>query len=125
MWGEKHLAYVDCRGTRAKFCSIPPPHLRVPLPCTCLGQAHCPCRSGGAPKGSFRGGSTWDLTTQAVWLAARIASAVSAKSGLAAPRRSAWKLFLKLSPHPVPMELGRMELKLCQGFNHTQSAAIY
>ena len=81
-----------------------PPHLHVPLPAPAL--ARLAPSDLAVLEGFFARRLDMDLTTRAA-LAARIASALCAKSGLAVPPDVSVETFLEAVAHQF-RELGRM-----------------
>ena len=84
---------------------IPPPHLRVALPAPALAKLSAADLE--VLEGFFARRLDMDLTTRGA-LAARIASALSAKSGLAIPAGTSVETFLEAVAHQI-RELGRMQ----------------
>jgi uncharacterized RDD family membrane protein YckC len=83
---------------------IPPPHLRVPLPAPALAKLSPSDLE--VLEGFFARRLDMDLATRRA-LAARIASALSAKSGLAIPEGTSVETFLEAVAHQF-RDLGRM-----------------
>lgn len=103
MWSES-TSRAPMTAALSASSPIPPPHLRVQLPATALARL--------APsdlevlEGFFSRRLDMDLTTRGA-LAARIASALCAKSGLAIPAEISVETFLEAVAHQF-RELGRM-----------------
>ena len=83
---------------------IPPPHLRVTLPAPALAKLSPSDLE--VLEGFFARRLDMDLTTRRA-LAARIASALSAKSGLPIPEGTSVETFLEAVAHQF-RDLGRM-----------------
>lgn len=103
MWGESTSRTLTAAAL-APNSPIPPPHLRVALPAPAL--AKLTPADLEVLEGFFSRRLDMDLKTRSV-LAARIASAVSAKSGLAIPPEISVETFLEAVAHQF-RELGRM-----------------